>query len=286
MAIPAPDPNFSGAQKSAYAKQYGGYWSGSQYKTGAAPAAPATSVPKPAAPKPAAPLAPKPIAAAPAPGYPGGGSSSSTSGGLPAGTTFNNTTPVDAPATIQNTFRDQLLKQLGTDVNNVNLSDPDLAPQQRAFQNAQQRSQERMQQDLAEQGFAGGVLGTGAYGSDLRNLEQARGESEGAFDAGLLKEAKGIRQQQYNNAMTMGQGQIQSDEALRQAINASNQQYSLGAQDIGLRQQLGQGQLSLGLLQAMLQDRQSNNQLGLNAGIAGMNFNQSAIKAMLGLGGG
>jgi hypothetical protein len=177
-----------------------------------------------------------------------------------------------------------LLKQLNTNVDNVNLSDADLAPQQRAFQNAQQRSQERMQQDLAEQGFAGGALGTGAYGSDLRNLEQARGESEGAFDAGLLKEARGLRQQQRDNAMQMGQGQIQSDEALRQAINSSNQQYSLGAQDIGLRQQLGQGQLGLGVLQAMLQDRQSNNRLGFDAGVAGMGFNQSAIKAMLGLG--
>ena len=168
-------------------------------------------------------------------------------------------------------------------MNNVNLADPDLAPQQRAFQNAQQRSQERMQQDLAEQGFAGGSLGTGAYGNDLRAVEQQRGEQESAFDAGLLKEARGLRQQQYNNAMAMGQGQIQSDEALRQAINASNQQYSLGAQDIGLRQQLGQGQLSLGLLQAMLQDRQSNNRLGLDAGIAGQGFNQSAMMAMLGL---
>ena len=110
-----------------------------------------------------------------------------------------------------------------------------------------------MQQDLAEQGFAGGALGTGAYGNDLRAVEQQRGEQESAFDAGLLRRGtRAADNSRYNNAMTMGQGQIQSDEALRQAINASNQQYSLGAQDIGLRQQLGQGQLSLGLLQALL----------------------------------
>jgi hypothetical protein len=282
MAIPPPDPNFTGAQKTAYAKQYGGTWEGSRYNpTGVASTAlkPVATAPKPAT------VAPKPAAVAPVapPGYPGGGSSSYTSGGTPPGTTFTSTPTPGQPANIQNTFRDQLLKQLNTDVNNVKLTDPDLAPQQRAFQNAQQRSQERMQQDLAEQGFAGGALGTGAYGSDLRALEQQRGESEAQFDAGLLKEAKGLRTQNLFNALGMGQGQIQSDEALRQALNAANQQYSLGAQDIGLRKQLGQGQLGLGMLQAMLQDRQSNNRLGLDAGIAGQGFNQSAILAMLGL---
>ena len=89
--------------------------------------------------------------------------------------------------------------------------------------------------------------------------------------------------QQRDNAMQMGQGQIQSDEALRQAINASEPAVPARHEDIGLRQQLGQGQLSLGLLQAMLQDRQSEQPLGLEAGIAGQGFNQSAMIAMLGL---
>lgn len=44
-APPAPDPMMSGAQKDAYAKQYGGSWNGSTYVPGAAPQAPAAGPP-------------------------------------------------------------------------------------------------------------------------------------------------------------------------------------------------------------------------------------------------
>jgi hypothetical protein len=158
MAVPYADPNFSGSQKAAYAKQYGGAWSGSTYNPNGV-AAPATTT-KPVVAKPAA-VAPKPVAPVvkPAPGYPGGGSSSSTSGGLPAGTTFNNVTAPGAPATIQNTFRDQS-SQLNTDVNNVNLSDAD--PRAAAARVPERTAAQpgTMQRD-PQRGFAGGALGTG-----------------------------------------------------------------------------------------------------------------------------
>jgi len=175
--------------------------------------------------------------------------------------------------TIQTQFRDSLLKQLQTDPNNVSLSDPSLAPQMQAYQNAQQRSQQRAQQELAEQAFAGGTRGTGAYGAELNAMEQARGEAEAQYGAGLLQDEKTQRLESLFNALGLGQQQVQGDEQLKQAINAGNQQFSLGQSDIALRKLLGQGNLSLGVLQALLGNRQANDQLGVNSalGLAGIN---------------
>jgi hypothetical protein len=199
------------------------------------------------------------------------------------GNTYN-TPGVQGGPTIQTQFRDSLLKQLQTDPTNVSLTDPDIAPQIRANQNAGQRSQERAQQELAEQGFVGGTGRTGAYGAELNAMEQQRGEAEGQFNAGVLRDTQAQRLESLFNALGLGQGQIQGDEGLKQQINAGNQQNALGQGDLALRKQLGQGQLGLGLLNAMLGDRQANNSLGLNAAEFGAGLNQNAVLKMLGLG--
>jgi hypothetical protein len=193
------------------------------------------------------------------------------------------TTPSAAGGqTIQTQFRDALLGQLGTDPNNVSLTDPDLAPQARAFQNAQQRSQERAQQELAEQGFAGGALGTGAYGAELGAMEQARGESEAQFNADLLTNAKTQRTQNLFNALGLGQQQILGDEAGRREWDLGNANIKLGQSDLALREKLGKGQLSLGLLEALLGDRRANNSLGLQAALGTAGFNRDATLTALG----
>lgn len=208
-----------------------------------------------------------------------GGSTSKT----PAGT------PGSGP-TIQTSFRNALIGQLGQDPNKVALTDPDLAPQVQAFSNAQQRSQGRAQQELAEQGFAGGTGNTGAYGAELNAMEQQRGESEAQFEANLLAQAKQQRTANLFQSLGLGQQQIQGDEALQLqkllGMSDIDLRRLLGMSDIDLRRQLGQGQLGLGLLQTLLGDRQANNQLGLNAGIAGMGFNQSAVTNLLNMFGG
>jgi hypothetical protein len=275
MGIPAPDPNFTGAQKSAYTKQYGGYFNGSQYSpTGTAPVAAATT------PKPAPIAAP---AAAPA----AGGVIGSNLGNYSSGSSYSSGSPVALQTatqpgtpggqTIQNQFRTALLGQLNTDPNNVSLSDPSLAPQVRAFQDAQTRSLADNQRELAEQAFAGGTRNTGAYSADLQSLRQQQGEAQAQHNADLLGQEKQQRTQNLFNALGLGSGLITQGSA--QGI-----QNSLGMADVNLRGQLGRGQLGLGLLQAMLGDRQANDRLGLDAALGGANLNQSAIIKMLGLG--
>jgi hypothetical protein len=188
-------------------------------------------------------------------------------------TAMTPSTPSPGGATIQTQFRDALIGQLGTNPNAVSLTDPSLAPQARAYQNAQQRSQERAQQGLAEHALAAGALGTGAYGGELRNLEQARGESEAQYEAGLLGEEKDRRLKSLFEAMGLAGQQTTADEAIRL-------QRELGLGELDLRKlgitndySLGQGQLSLGLLQALLGDKQFNTGIGADLSKFGADLN-------------
>jgi hypothetical protein len=143
-----------------------------------------------------------------------------------------------------------------------------------AYTNAQQRSQERGQQDLAELGFAGGTGRTGAYAGELGNMESRRGEAEAQFGAGLLGQEKQQRLQSLFQALGLGSEQLTADESLRL-------QRELGLGDLNLRGTLGKGQLSLGLLQALLGNEQFNNNLGANLGMFGATLNQNATLPFL-----
>lgn len=60
-----------------------------------------------------------------------------------------------------------------------------------------------------------------------------------------------------------------------------NTQGNLGQLDIALRQQLGVGQLNLGLLSTLLNNNQANNSLAAQLGLGEANLNQQAILALL-----
>jgi len=189
--------------------------------------------------------------------------------------TYTSGSPLVAPTatsaapgggTIQNSFRNALVQQLQTDPNKVSLSDPDLAPQARAFQDAQTRQLAQQQQQEAEQAFAGGALHTGAYRSDLGALQQQSGEAQAQYNAGLLGNARQQRMQSLLQSLGIGGNFLTAESA--QAIQNS----------------LGQGQLKLGLLNALLGDRQANNSLGLQAALGAMGFNQTAMQNILGSG--
>ena len=179
--------------------------------------------------------------------------------------------PGSAAPSLQTAFRDQLLTQLQQqNPNQLTLQDPFLAQQSQAFSDAQQRALARQQQSAAEQAFAGGALHTGAYQSSLAGLQQQRGEAEAQYNANLLGTARDQRMAELFQAL-----------GLAKEYEALQAQTALGQGDLALRGQLGRGQLGLGLLQALLSDRQAANQLGLNAGIAGMGFNQTAMQQLL-----
>jgi len=204
----------------------------------------------------------------------GASSSSSFTSGSPLAVQTA-TQPGAGGQTIQNQFRNALLGQLNTNPNNVSLSDPSLAPQVRAFQDAQTRSLQQQQQQAAEQAFAGGVTHTGAYGADLAALQQQQGEAIAQHNSDLIANEQQRRTQNLFNALGLGGSLITQG-------SAQGVQQGLGMADINLRNKLGTGQLGLGLLQALLGDRQANNSLGLQAALGEMGFNQSAIQNILG----
>jgi hypothetical protein len=172
--------------------------------------------------------------------------------------------------TIQTQFRDALLGQLSTNPNNVKLTDADLAPQVRAYQDAQDRQMTRTQRELAEQGFASGMTHSGAYDTELAQARQQQGESTSKFNADLLSNAKKDRMAALFQALGIGGNLLTSDASLKL-------QEKLGMSDIDLRRQLGTGQLSLGLLQALLGDRANNNQLGLSAAQIAAGIDQNSM---------
>ena len=184
-------------------------------------------------------------------------------------------------ATVQTAFRDQLLNQLRQDPNAVSLQDPALAAQTRAFSDAQQRAIARQQQSAAEQAFAAGAGGTGAYKTDLAGLQQQRGEAEAQYGAGLLGEARNQRMQELYNALGLARDTLAGGEDVQLRNAALQAQTSLGQGDLALRGQLGRGQLGLGLLQALLGDRQAANRLGFDVGAFNANLNQSAMQQLL-----
>ena len=187
------------------------------------------------------------------------------------------TTPQTAGgSTIQTTFRDQMLNLLSTDPNSAKLTDPDLAPQSQAYSDAQQRSTEALQRQNAEQAFAGGALGTGAYDREQANAVTQQGENVGQFNANLMKDAITQRLQTLMGAMGLGQQSITSGDA-------TQLQQTLGLSDIQLRQMLGQGQLSLRLPQALLGDQQANNTLGLSAAGWPALLNTNNAKSLAGI---
>ncbi len=64
---------------------------------------------------------------------------------------------------------------------------------------------------------------------------------------------------------------------------ALQQQGALGQGDLSLRQNLGEGQLNLGLLSALLQNSQFGQSLGQNANQFGASLDQSGILGLLNL---
>jgi hypothetical protein len=198
--------------------------------------------------------------------------------------------PAPPPPTIQSSFKDALLKQLGVNQEAPSLSDPALKAQADAFSLAQQRGNERAQNQLAEQAALEGTRTSGGFLSDKLGLEQQRGEAEGAFNAGLVgQEAAARRDKLVQYVALAGNTLTEQDRMAVQKeladLNAQiereriAQQGTLGQADIGLRGRLGEAQVNLGLLQALMQNQQFGQGLGAQLG----QYNQNALLQTLGM---
>lgn len=254
-------------------------------------AAPATpTAPPPGAPAPGAPPAPSPV-----PGMPTT-AADVTNSAAPAG----QTTPQGTPTTIAGSFQQALINKLNPGP--VSVNDPSVQPAIRANQLAEQRGLEAQRAQLAEQAAHDGTDSSGAFRTNLAGLTADSAARQGQFAGDAVQHQSDLNNQALLAALGLGGGFLQQNatrdqqgsqfaqslaEQKRQADQDAElrklgitTQGSLGQGDLALRGRLGEGQLNLGLLGALLQ----NNQFGRQLDQQGAQFGQSLdLQGLLGL---
>ena len=222
------------------------------------------------------------------------------------------TTPAQNPqqpaTTIQGAYQNALLKQLNTNpvVNSVQ-EDPALAAQSGAFRQAAARSEQRQRNAAAERAAATGTLESGGFDATVQQIGNDRAFAESQNDAQLLGGARQQRMNELYQALALGGNQLNEDEKnqiqlqlmeLEKQQNAAtnalagreldirqsgiDSQTRLGQGDLDLRGYLGKGQLGLGLLSTLLNDRQVNTGQGIQLGLGQAGLNQQALLGLLG----
>lgn len=138
-------------------------------------------------------------------------------------------------------------------------NDPAIAAQRSSFDRTNSMVTGRQRLAAAERNAARGTLGAGGFDANLAGVENDAATRKSAFEGDLLSRER--------------QGQI---DRLMQSLGMT-QQY--GATQ--LQGQLGRGQLGLGLLNALLGDKQANNLLGFNYTSLQNQMNNQALQNIL-----
>ena len=241
-----------------------------------------------AAPQPAAPAAPGAAPAA-APGAP-----PITTAGQATNTTATvGAQPAQgAPTTIAQSFQQALVNRLNPAA--VNAQNPAIAPAIEANKLAEQRGFERNRNLLAEQAAKSGTDASGGFNAQLLGLGQDRAAREGQFAGNAVQHLGDQQNANLMAALGLGgnflQGQSSQDlqkqladldaQLRREGLGA---QTSLGNADIALRGRLGEGQLNLGLLSALLNNDQFGQSLAQNGAQFGASLDQNGLLGILGL---
>lgn len=186
----------------------------------------------------------------------------------------------------ENSIREQVMRMMDQNQPVTNADQINALPESAAFNRVTERSADAARMRSAEQRAAQGVgqnqhgeVG-GALGGDIENQNIGMAEQMQAHQSQMVLQDLQQRRQSLQQALQIGAGIMNADqqrELQRQlaALDASIKT-ELGRADIGLRGQLGGGQLSLGLLQALLGNQFNYDQLGLNAGQIEAMLNQQS----------
>ena len=152
---------------------------------------------------------------------------------------------------------------------------PEIRMQRDVHNVALQRAAERRRASAAERAAAQGTLDSGGFDVTADQIEADRGMGEAAFEADLAtRELEGQRAR-LMQALQIGAGIMSQQQqlALQKELALIDQQLRekalalqdrLGTGELDLREYLGKGNLGLGLLQALLSDRQFADKLGLD----------------------
>lgn len=204
------------------------------------------------------------------------------------------TQPTPQPQT-PDPLKDEFLKRLTEMMGKPSFdpNDPINAQQMALNSVAQQRTAERRRASAAERAAARGDLSSGSFDVKVDQIEADRGRAEQTFESELaVRELEGQRSRlmqalQIGSQYMSQQQQLQLQEKLSM-IDAQLKekglalQDKLGTGDLDLRRFLGKGQLGLGLLSAMLNDRQFAERLGFDYTQLQSLMNRDAMTQLLG----
>ena len=194
------------------------------------------------------------------------------------------------PTTVAQSFQQALVNRLNPQP--LTAQNDAIAPAIQANKLAEQRGFERNRNLLAERAAAQGTNNSGGFETDLLGLAQNRAGREAAFEGNAVQNLARQQSQDLTSALMMGGNLLGEQERMalqkqladldaqlrREGLGA---QTSLGNRDIDLRGRLGEGQLNLGLLQALLGNEQFGRSLAQNGAQFGASLDQSGILGIL-----
>lgn len=248
-------------------------------QTGAAAAPSASPLPPSPSPSPAA----SPAAPAAAPAAPAGADNTAA---MLQYMQQRDTQRDTENAALKEAQRSKLLELMGQDTNAASVSDPDLKPQADAYRLAQDRSAQQQREQLAERaafmGLNSGGQGSGAFESGIQGITEQAGENTAGFNADLIGRKIDARRQQLMQALQLAdalgaRSESQTLQSQLAALDAQMRQNALGVQN-----DLGRGQLGLGLLNTTLNNQQFYDRLGYDYAGLSTQANRDAYLAALG----
>lgn len=214
-------------------------------------------------------------------GAPAGGGYGSTVAGTGGYHNIKGGASGAADGGFDSTIREGLLAQLAADQVPATIADPTLNPQAAAFKTAQNSAAEDAKNALAERALANGTFHSGGSDVEQNQLQNTVGQNNATFQADLVGRESAARRSDAANLLGIGTAASTADlNRAEQALESSRQldlSKQLGLGDLDLRKILGSGQLDLGLLQTLLGNQQSNNNLGFNYANLGYNENRDLI---------
>jgi len=196
------------------------------------------------------------------------------------------TNPVD-PGIATNDAVQQAIQQLlatGSTpaMSAIDPNNPAMVAQRNAFNRMNERSSTRERLSAAERASARGTLGTGGFDAGQASIEQGAGDRSAGFEAQLMSQELQGQRDRVMQAMQMAQasGDSAQSRALSERLATIDNQ--LRREGMTMQNKLGQGQLGLGLLQALMGDRRAGDALGFNYASLGQQGNSDLMRMILG----
>lgn len=215
----------------------------------------------------------------------------------PPGTTPAAPTPGSAPGTpqgtVDDTYRQQLLSLMGRYSAPVSPTDPAIAAQTNAYSAARQMAQREEQAGIAEQAGARGLATSGAADAETQGSQENMGRDIGQNAASTIGTEITNRRNALQQVLTLAGNSMSDDEknALQLQIaqlDDATKRYgidssaALGQGQLSLQGELGRGGLSLSLLEALMNNQNQENSMGLNYAQLEALLNQNAATSMFG----